>query len=164
MKPLLPFQAGPSADVVAPFCVDGAFVEDFFMEDRVAALAETSLSRYVAVVAMTPSGSSPMHLTVVTPGGFTSPADLGWMDGADYAWRPELSDQANAAAWDAAGRPSKNAQGVWVDGGVPPEFLVYARMHVDERAAKYPNGSPKQLARRAAGVGGESPGRKKRPK
>lgn len=131
MPQLLPFVAGPGLIVSADYHDGKVFTKDFWMENRVGAMAGASIFDYASAVAGIPGGSIPQHTRVVGPdlpdagwiAVMTTTGDCGWVDGSEYAFDPEQSDLANFNAWVAAGCPSKNAKGEWGAHGYPMSYI-----------------------------------------
>lgn len=153
---LQPYIDGQIGDIVNPLIEGGVFVRDFYMEDRVAAMAGASAKEYNEanlILGASGFGSSgrPLHTHVLgpdEPGGYwhesiVTPADIGWNPrGASYFWHPSLDDAQNAANWVACGCPSSNAYGDWEDQGVPAELHEWRSLHASERYSRYGGGIP----------------------
>lgn len=148
MKTPIPFKPGVMADIVAPYCDGGVFVEDFWMVDRIGAMAGASLLEYAqANVAVR---YNPRHVRILGPDidgapwteAMVSAADAGWLDGSTYQWDPDRTPGENAAAYNAAGCPSKNQYGEWGAWGYPMYYIKWAWEHPSTRGpSPLPRGS-----------------------
>lgn len=155
---MLPYEAGPAGDVIAPYVQGGYFVKDFYMKDRIGAMAGASVKQYNEaniILAGTPYKEThilgPEQPNKYWTEVMTTSADIGWNPlGEHYNWNPLLDDSQNAHFWFEAGRPHKNAYGEWGGLGVPIESEIYGRLSPKERLEKYPDGSPMGIARRNA--------------
>lgn len=129
MKTPIPFQPGVMSEVIAPYVDGGVFVEDFWMLDRVGAMVGASVIEYAQA-----NGSvrfEPRHIRILGPDldgapwteVMVSAADAGWMDGSGYRWDPTRDPQGNAAAYIAAGCPTRNQHGEWGANGYPMSYV-----------------------------------------
>ena len=129
MKSPIPSQPGVMAEVVAPYCDGGVFIEDFWMMDRVGAMAGASLLEYAQ--ANSAVRYEPRHVRILGPDvdnaawpdAMVSAADAGWMDGSGYQWEPGRTPAENLASYNAAGCPTKNQNGEWGAMGYPMSYI-----------------------------------------
>ena len=132
-KQPIPNVEGNAGDATKPYLSEDGktFAEDFYMVDRVAAMAGASVEDYeqnVVRIGLVGRGMKPLHYFVVGPDHpdklpnevMTSPGTPeeyggpGWIAaGARYQYDGYYSEQVNAAAWLQAGAPKENAYGRW---------------------------------------------------
>lgn len=154
---LLPTAEGQVGDLIKPFLSpDGAhFAQDFWMRDRMAAMAGASVAEYGlwnlalgmrGAFGTVEGGRKPAHLFVLKPddpsdgGVMTSPGtpDCGWMPaGASYIYDPSLRN-LNFLIWCRAGAPKWNDYGDWSQSGVPLAYVQETWRGVNERNLNQP--------------------------
>lgn len=141
-KQPIPSFDGMVGDIIKPFLsADGkVFARDFYMVDRMAAMAGASIADYeqnLVRVGLVGRGMKPLHFYVVGPDHpdllpnevMTSPGTPeeyggpGWIAaGARYQYDGYYDEQTNAAAWLKAGAPKENVYGRW-NGPLPQEYV-----------------------------------------
>ncbi len=155
MKPIPYVEGTPEQlnDIIAPYLtLDGAhFARDFYMVDRVGAMAGASVAEYftwtfnLGVHGM--FSQIPAHNYVLKPdsendaGVITSPGSPDCVDangdlwnplGASYMYQPFLKN-LNFTLWIRAGCPKHNDFGDWANQGVPQAYVDETWKHPLER-------------------------------
>lgn len=141
-KQPIPNVEGSAGDAIKPYLnVDGkTFAKDFYMIDRMAAMAGASVADYeqnLVRIGLMGRGMKPLHYYVVGPDHpdllpnevMTSPGTPeeyggpGWIAaGSRYQFDGYYDEQVNAAAWIKAGCPKENVYGRW-NGYLPQSYV-----------------------------------------